>query len=66
MMLIGALGCNLAWGIIDAILYLMGTSRMRAVVSRRSRRCEKRPMPDGPADCRGCAAAPAGVGADAG
>jgi VIT1/CCC1 family predicted Fe2+/Mn2+ transporter len=23
-MLIGALGCNLAWGIIDAILYLMG------------------------------------------
>jgi hypothetical protein len=24
-MLIGALGCNLAWGIIDAILYLMGT-----------------------------------------
>ena len=24
IMLIGALGCNLAWGIIDAILYLMG------------------------------------------
>jgi hypothetical protein len=24
MMLIGALGCNLAWGIIDAVLYLMG------------------------------------------
>ena len=24
-MLIGALGCNLAWGLIDAILYLMGT-----------------------------------------
>ena len=24
-MLIGALGCNIAWGIIDAILYLMGT-----------------------------------------
>jgi VIT1/CCC1 family predicted Fe2+/Mn2+ transporter len=23
-MLIGALGCNLSWGIIDAILYLMG------------------------------------------
>ena len=23
-MLIGALGCNLAWGVIDAILYLMG------------------------------------------
>jgi VIT1/CCC1 family predicted Fe2+/Mn2+ transporter len=24
-MLIGALGCNLAWGIIDAVFYLMGT-----------------------------------------
>ena len=24
VMLIGALGCNLAWGIIDAILHLMG------------------------------------------
>src|SRR5262245_28378312 len=23
-MLIGALGCNLAWGVIDGILYLMG------------------------------------------
>src|SRR5688500_10192999 len=23
-MLIGALGCNLAWGIIDALMYLMG------------------------------------------
>ncbi len=23
-MLVGALGCNLAWGIIDAVLYLMG------------------------------------------
>jgi VIT1/CCC1 family predicted Fe2+/Mn2+ transporter len=25
LMLIGALGCNIAWGIIDAILYLMGS-----------------------------------------
>src|SRR5678809_1664428 len=24
-MLIGALGCNFAWGIIDAVLYLMGS-----------------------------------------
>jgi len=23
-MLIGALGCNLAWGVIDAVLYVMG------------------------------------------
>jgi VIT1/CCC1 family predicted Fe2+/Mn2+ transporter len=29
-MLIGALGCNLAWGIIDAILYLMGSLAGRA------------------------------------
>ena len=25
-MLIGALGCNLAWGIIDAVFYLMAVS----------------------------------------
>src|SRR5512141_114334 len=24
-MLVGALGCNLAWGIIDAVLFLMGS-----------------------------------------
>src|SRR5215467_14742600 len=24
-MLVGALGCNLAWGIIDAVFYLMGS-----------------------------------------
>src|SRR5204863_1897534 len=24
-MLVGALGCNVAWGVIDAILYLMGS-----------------------------------------
>jgi VIT1/CCC1 family predicted Fe2+/Mn2+ transporter len=29
-MLIGALGCNLAWGIIDAIMYLMGCLSGRA------------------------------------
>lgn len=28
-MLIGALGCNLAWAIIDAILYLMGSGAAR-------------------------------------
>jgi hypothetical protein len=34
-MLIGALGCNLAWGIIDAILYLMGilAERGRALMT---------------------------------
>src|SRR6478609_10317567 len=25
LMLIGALGCNLAWGLIDGVLYLMGS-----------------------------------------
>jgi len=29
-MLLGALGCNLAWGIIDAIMYLMGCLAERA------------------------------------
>jgi hypothetical protein len=29
-MLIGALGCNLAWGIIDGVLYLMGSLAERA------------------------------------
>jgi hypothetical protein len=39
-MLIGALGCNLAWGIIDAIFYLMNTLGQRGhgvVVLRRLR-----------------------------
>src|SRR5436190_23100501 len=29
-MLIGAVGCNLAWGLIDAIMYLMGCLSDRA------------------------------------
>jgi hypothetical protein len=29
-MLVGALGCNLAWGLIDAIMYLMGCLTERA------------------------------------
>jgi hypothetical protein len=38
MMLIGALGCNLAWGIIDGILYLMGcmAERGRAAMTFRA------------------------------
>jgi VIT1/CCC1 family predicted Fe2+/Mn2+ transporter len=37
-MLIGALGCNLAWGLIDGIMYLMGclTERARARVARQA------------------------------
>ena len=33
-MLIGALGCNLAWGLIDAIMYLMGSLSERATSLR--------------------------------
>ena len=38
LMLIGALGCNIAWGIIDAILYLMGclSERGKGVQALRS------------------------------
>ena len=37
-MLIGALGCNLAWGIIDAVLYLMGclAEKGRALMTLRA------------------------------
>jgi hypothetical protein len=39
-MLIGALGCNLAWGIIDAILYLMGclAEKGRGLIALRAAR----------------------------
>ena len=39
-MLVGALGCNLAWGIIDAVLYLMGglASKGRLVLGLRAAR----------------------------
>lgn len=30
MMLVGAIGCNIAWGLIDAIMYLMGCVSDRA------------------------------------
>jgi VIT1/CCC1 family predicted Fe2+/Mn2+ transporter len=29
-MLVGALGCNLAWGIVDAVMYVLGSVLMRA------------------------------------
>ena len=37
-MLIGALGCNLAWGIIDGVLYLMGclADRSRELIALRA------------------------------
>ena len=44
-MLVGALGCNLAWGIIDAILYLMGclAERSRHLMTVRAVRNARSP-----------------------
>jgi VIT1/CCC1 family predicted Fe2+/Mn2+ transporter len=44
-MLVGALGCNLAWGIIDAILYLMGclAERSRRLMTVRAVRAAESP-----------------------
>jgi VIT1/CCC1 family predicted Fe2+/Mn2+ transporter len=36
-MLIGALGCNLAWGIVDAVMYLITTLTQRSRASRELR-----------------------------
>ena len=38
-MLIGALGCNLAWGAIDGLFYLMGCLARKAGTSRPTKRC---------------------------
>lgn len=45
-MLIGALGCNLAWGIIDAVLYLMGclAERGKNLLNLRAVRDAKNPQ----------------------
>jgi len=42
-MLVGALGCNLAWGIIDAVMFLMGTKGERALASRIVRAIQEAP-----------------------
>jgi len=44
-MLVGAVGCNLAWGIIDAILYLMGSlaERSRQLMTFRTVRAARSP-----------------------
>src|SRR5258705_13962812 len=46
-MLIGALGCNIAWGVIDALLYLMGglASRGRDLAVLRALRGAADPPP---------------------
>lgn len=45
-MLIGALGCNIAWGIIDALLYLMGclAERGRNLMTFRAVRAARDPQ----------------------
>ena len=44
-MIIGAIGCNLAWGIVDAIMYVMNSlaERGRSVVMFRKLRAERDP-----------------------
>jgi hypothetical protein len=44
-MLIGALGCNIAWGIIDGILYLMGCLAEKGRSLRAWRAFKKAPNP---------------------
>lgn len=45
-MLIGALGCNIAWGIIDAIFYLMGCLSEKGHGLRTLRAVRKAPNPE--------------------
>ncbi len=54
-MIVGALGCNLAWGIVDAIMYLMaslsqkghGLATLNAVLSARTPKEAHRVISDG-------------------
>jgi hypothetical protein len=45
-MLIGALGCNIAWGVIDGILYLMGCLAEQGHRLRAWRAFKKAPTPE--------------------
>jgi hypothetical protein len=56
-MLIGALGCNIAWGLVDAVMFLLAALAERGRNIAILRRCGRRPTrPGAPAD-PGCAAA---------
>ena len=46
-MLIAALGCNLAWGLIDAVMYLLSTRGERAFAARTLAEVRERPDPGG-------------------
>ena len=50
-MLIAALGCNLAWGIIDAVMYLMGCLADGGRDCRPFARCARRPTRGRPVRC---------------
>ncbi len=52
-MLIGALGCNLAWGIIDAVMYLMDCFSGHAgeIVALRAVRNAAKPTALSPKPC---------------
>jgi hypothetical protein len=44
-MLIAALGCNIAWGIIDGVLYLMGCLAEKEPISTRYAPCGRLLIP---------------------
>ncbi len=56
-MIVGALGCNLAWGIIDAGLYVLGCidERGRGLLTLRAVRQAASPDRSTTRDCRGIA-----------
>jgi len=43
VMLVGALGCNLAWGIIDAVMFLMGIKGERSLAAQTVRAIQEAP-----------------------
>jgi hypothetical protein len=49
-LLIAALGCNLAWGIIDGIMYVMNCMAERSVQARLIRAIQGAPQPHGALD----------------
>ena len=53
-MLVGALGCNLAWGLIDAVFYLMGNFSVlgQGILKVRALRQVASPVRGAPDHCR--------------
>ena len=65
-MIMGALGCNLAWGIIDAGMYLMGSLEERGRSLLTLRAVRQSTNPDTAKRASGCPARIACIRADAG